>query len=95
MKKLIKKILAFNVTLMLVASFCLVVHAWTPPKLKSDYVEPEVQFRSVWVCTVSNMDIKAQNGTDENAIQTWKKAYLEILNKRERIDEIMDFILNS
>ena len=80
MKKIIKKILAFNVTLMLVASFCLVVHAWTPPKLKSDYVEPEVQFRSVWVCTVSNMDIKAQNGTDENAIQTWKKAYLEILN---------------
>ena len=80
MKIIIKKILAFNVTLMLVASFCLVVHAWTPPKLKSDYVEPEVQFRSVWVCTVSNMDIKAQNGTDENAIETWKKAYLEILN---------------
>ena len=80
MKKIIKKLLSFNVTLMLIASFCLVVHAWTPPKLKSEYVEPEVQFRSVWVCTVSNMDIMPQIGTDENAIETWKKAYLEILD---------------
>ena len=80
MKKIIKKLLSFSVTLMLIASFCLVVHAWTPPKLKSEYVEPEVQFRSVWVCTVSNMDIKPQIGTDENAIETWKKAYLEILD---------------
>ncbi len=79
MRKLIKRLICFNITLLLVFSFCLVAHAWTPPKLKNPYVEPDVQFRSVWVCTVSNMDINRQNGTDDAAIEAWKKAYLEIL----------------
>ena len=81
MNKLIKRILVINVTLMLLLSFCLVVKAWTPPKLKNAYVEPEVEFRSVWVCTVSNMDIGKQIGTDESAINKWKEDYLEILEK--------------
>ena len=79
MKKLIKRILVMNVTLMLLLSLCLVAKAWTPPKLKNAYVEPEVEFRSVWVCTVSNMDIGKQIGTDESAINKWKESYLEIL----------------
>lgn len=81
MKKIIKRLISFNVTLLLLLSFCLVVHAWTPPKLKNAYVEPEVEFRSVWVCTVGNMDIGKQVGTDEAAIEKWKNSYLEILNK--------------
>ena len=81
MKKIIKRFLVINVTLMLLLSFCLVVKAWTPPKLKNAYVEPEVEFRSVWVCTVSNMDIGKQIGTDADAIQKWKDTYLEILKK--------------
>ena len=81
MKKLIKRILIMNVTLMLLLSLCLVVKAWTPPKLKNTYVEPDVQFRSVWVCTVSNMDIGKQNGTDEAAINKWKENYLTILKE--------------
>lgn len=79
MKKLIKRLLVINVTLMLLLSLCLVVKAWTPPKLKNEYVEPEVEFRSVWVCTVSNMDISKQIGTDEAAINNWKEKYLTIL----------------
>ena len=81
MKKLVKRLLAFSVTLMLLLSFCLLVNAWTPPKLKNAYVEPEVQFRSVWVCTVANMDIKKQGGTDEAAINAWKGNYLAILER--------------
>lgn len=78
--KIAKKILCVVFTLSLMLCFCLTVKAWTPPKLKSDYVEPDEQFRSVWVCTVSNMDIAAQNGTSEGAINKWKEQYLEILN---------------
>lgn len=81
MKKIVKRLLVINVTLMLLLSLCLVVKAWTPPKLKTKYIEPEVEFRSVWVCTVSNMDISPQMGTDESSIAKWKEAYLEILQK--------------
>lgn len=78
--KIGKRILCVFVTLSMMLSFSLIIYAWTPPKLKNPYVEPDVQFRSVWVCTVSNMDVKAQNGTDEGAINKWKEQYLTILN---------------
>ena len=81
MKKLVKRLFALSLTLMMLLSFGLVVNAWTPPKLKNPYVEPEEQLRSVWVCTVSNMDIAKQGGTDEAAINSWKEKYMAILNR--------------
>lgn len=81
MNKLIKRIFSVCLTLSLIVSLGVFVKAWTPPKLTKTYVEPEEQFRSVWVCTVSNMDITKQIGTDQSSIDAWKKQYLDILNK--------------
>ena len=79
MNKLIKRIFSVCLTLSLIVSLGVFVKAWTPPKLTKTYVEPEEQFRSVWVCTVSNMDITKQIGTDQSSIDAWKKQYLDIL----------------
>lgn len=47
------------------------------------YTQKESDMRAVWVATVSNLNIGAQIGKGEKAINNWKKNYLEILDNAE------------
>ena len=78
MKKIIKiSSITFMSLLVMVSSF-LILKAWDAPTVKKYELE-EVEFRSVWVCTVANMDVQKQIGTSPEAIQAWKDQYLDIL----------------
>lgn len=85
MKKIIKIFTALLFSTSFLLSSFITVLAWTAPTIKDKYVEEEEEFRSVWVCTVSNMDIKKQMGTTPSAIQEWKNQYLTILENSIRL----------
>ncbi len=72
------KICKISISLILISLMVILLGSWTAPTVKP-YVKEEIEFRSVWVCTVSNMDVDMQMGTSEDAINNWKKQYLEIL----------------
>lgn len=74
-----KRLICFIVLLLFITCGMVGVKAWTAPTVKEAYVEPEVELRSVWICTVSNMDVKKQSGTSQTAINEWKNQYLTIL----------------
>lgn len=79
MKKVKKLIVYFiTISLFIVCGFVSVA-AWTAPTVKEAYVEPEVELRSVWICTVSNMDVEKQMGISQKAIEDWQNQYLTIL----------------
>lgn len=80
MKRTIKSVMSLVLIALIFCSTGLAVFAWTKPNIKTDYVEPDEEFRAVWVCTVSNMDVKPQNGVNDAAINAWKERYLTILD---------------
>ena len=78
MKRIIKYLSVIICFIFVCFTFSITIFAWDPPKVNT-YVKEEVEFRAVWVCTVSNMDVDPQIGTDEKAINEWKNKYLDIL----------------
>lgn len=85
MKKMIKKITIFTLflTLCLTGLFSAVKTPSAGPADFGDYTEKDVEMRAVWVATVSNLNISAQIGKGEKAINAWKEQYLEILDNAE------------
>ena len=84
MNKIFKRIAYVVSFSLLIIAFSISVLAWNPPKVDK-YVREEVEFRSVWVCTVSNMDISKQASSSESSIQAWKNEYLDILNNSKEL----------
>lgn len=75
--KIIKFFLSSVVLLLLVVSISGVVNGITFNKNYSPHL---VEMRGVWVSTLSNIDVQKQKGTSEEAINEWKKQYLEIID---------------
>ncbi len=91
MQRFFKILSSLVLTLILLAGSTILLFAWNAPEITKDYVEADEEFRAVWVCTVSNMDVDVQNGTSESAINAWKERYLTILNNS--IDAGMNAII--
>lgn len=58
--------------------------AWLGVSSLDKYEQPQTEMRAVWVATVYNIDIAAQPGKGENAINTWKNYYLSVLDNAEK-----------
>lgn len=84
MKKYFKLIFSLWLLIFLSFSITLSFKAWNPPTVNKYNLE-EVEFRSVWVCSVSNMDVDKQMGTSPEAIKAWQNQYLAILNNSKEM----------
>jgi len=85
MKKL-KFVLVLLLTLTILALPTSKIFAWKNPLPLEKYQQETVEFRAAWVATVFNIDMKAQKGTNEAAIQDWKNRYLAMLDTLQKFN---------
>ena len=83
-----KKILSFIFVFLLLIGSGIAVNAstyddWSGVKELKKYQKVDTEFRAVWVCTVGNMDVKRQTDASPEAIEEWKKQYIEILDNAQ------------
>ena len=83
MKSLLKKILRFSLYFAFAIALIFATNikseaGWGGVSSLDSYQQEESDMRAVWVATVSNLNIPAQSGKGEAAINQWKKYYLEI-----------------
>lgn len=52
-------------------------------QIPKKYVAKEAEMRGAWIATVWNLDFGRQNGTNDSAIETYKKNYITLLDTLE------------
>lgn len=80
--KIIKMVMSFVLLFLMALSFGTLTKAFQP-NFKENYSPELIEMRAVWVSTISNIDIKKQSGTSEEAIDAWKKQYIAILDNAQ------------
>lgn len=84
-KKILLSCLILVLSLFIFASNIKTEAAWSGPSSvnAANYKVKTEEMRAIWIATVYNMDIGAQLGTSEKAINDWKQKYIEILDAAE------------